>query len=149
MDTQPPQIRVIALCLMRHPARPNALLVSREWDSVKGSHFCRPLGGVEFGESAEDAARREIREEIGAEVEDVRLLRVVENIFTLEGKPGHEIVFLFDAAFVDRSLYERTELAGHEASVGADFTAFWATPEEIAERGDRLVPEELDKMLRR
>jgi ADP-ribose pyrophosphatase YjhB (NUDIX family) len=155
MDTPPPNIRVTALCLLRHPSDARKILVARSWDSDKRSHFCRPLGGgVEFGERAEDAVRREMREEIGQELEGVQLLGVVENLFTLEGRAGHEIVFLFDATLCDRSLYERAEITGFEASIpGSDaggeyFSAFWATPEEIAARGDRLVPEELVALLR-
>ena len=146
MDTQRPDIRVIALCLFSHEGK---ILVSRELDSVKGSHFCRPVGGgVEFGESAVDAVRREIREELSQEIEDVKLVRVLENIFELEGLARHEIVFLFDARFADASRYERGEIEGYEESAGASFTAFWDTPHAMAARGERLVPEGLAELLR-
>jgi ADP-ribose pyrophosphatase YjhB (NUDIX family) len=66
---------------------------------VKRETFYRPLGGgVEFGESAADAVRRELVEETGVSARGVRHLATVENIFVHDGKPGHEVVFLFDVA---------------------------------------------------
>ena len=54
-----------------------------------------PGGRVEFGESAEQALIREMREEIDVEVEIVRLLWLVENFFTYENKRYHEIALYF------------------------------------------------------
>ncbi|GAA4120572.1 hypothetical protein GCM10022415_22420 [Knoellia locipacati] len=51
-------------------------------------------GGVEPGETARDAAIREVHEELGAGLVDVELLGVLENIFELDGEPGHEVVFV-------------------------------------------------------
>ncbi len=42
-----------------------------------------------------DTIRREVREELGADVHDLALLTVVENIFRIDGVLGHEIVFLY------------------------------------------------------
>lgn len=85
--------------------------MARGFDDAKQEHFLRPLGGaVEFGETAEDALRREIREELGAEITRPVQLGVLENVFTYRGRPGHEIVFVFDARFVDRRLYARPSL---------------------------------------
>lgn len=52
-------------------------------------------GGVEVGETAREAVRREVDEELGATVHDLRLLTVLESIFRLDGVLGHEVVFLF------------------------------------------------------
>jgi len=54
-----------------------------------------PGGRAEFGEPAEQTLRREIREEIGVQVEIVRLLWFVENFFTFAGKRYHEIALYF------------------------------------------------------
>ena len=140
------RIRPIAICLFRRGRR---ILVNEAYDSSKGDYFCRPLGGgVEFGEHSRDAVRREIREEVGAEVERLELVGVLENIFTYEGAPGHEVVFVYDAEFVDKSLYERDEIQGYETEIGAGFVARWRTPEEINRGNVRLVPEKLTDLLR-
>lgn len=101
-------IRVIAICLFR---RGDSILVTEGLDNSTNRRYARPLGGgVELGETSEQAVLREIREEIGAEVRDLKLLGVLENLFELEGQQRHEVVFVYDGQFADRSLYEREEI---------------------------------------
>jgi ADP-ribose pyrophosphatase YjhB (NUDIX family) len=77
-------IRVVVLCVFR---RFDSILVFEGFDSVKGTPCYRPLGGgVERGETTKQAIIREIREEIDADVTDLKLLGTQENIFTLEGE---------------------------------------------------------------
>lgn len=52
-------------------------------------------GGVEVGETHREAILREVREELSAAILDLRFLGVVENIFLIDGEPGHEIVFVY------------------------------------------------------
>ncbi|NIW98405.1 MAG: NUDIX domain-containing protein [Phycisphaerae bacterium] len=54
-----------------------------------------PGGRAEFGEPAEQTLHREMREEIGTEVEVVRLLWFVENFFMYADKQCHEIALYF------------------------------------------------------
>jgi 8-oxo-dGTP pyrophosphatase MutT (NUDIX family) len=139
------KIRPIVLCLFRHGDR---ILVSRDYDSVKQDYYYRPLGGgIEFGETSRDAIIREIREELGAEIEDVIWLGVLENLFTLEGEPGHEIVLVYDATFVDRSIYGRDSLIGHEHEIGSSFVAEWKSFDELRRDSARLVPEGLAALI--
>ena len=130
--------------------RDGRILVGHAYDAVKQDHYCRPLGGgIEFGERGADAIVREIREELGAEIEDVRWLGTLENLFTCEGEPGHEIVLVYDTVFSDRSLYDQTVLHGHEQGAVAEaFTAEWKTLDELAAGPVRLVPEGLAAFLR-
>jgi len=63
--------------------------------------FYYPVGGrVHVGESAEDAVRREVTEELGTAPESVRLTHLHENFFpATTAKPGgwvHEISLYFD-----------------------------------------------------
>ena len=64
----------------------------------RGTCTTGPWGGtIEFGERSEQTAIRELREEreeIGAEIKSLRLLGTLENIFTLDGNTGHEIVMV-------------------------------------------------------
>lgn len=144
---QPKRIRPIALCLFRQAGR---ILVGSAYDAVKQDHYCRLLGGgIEFGERGAGAIVREIREELGAEIEDVRWLGTLENLFTCEGEAGHEIVLIFDAAFSDRSLYDQAILHGYEqGAVTPAFTAEWKSLDELAAGSVRLVPEGLAAFLR-
>lgn len=58
--------------------------------------FHRPLGGsIEFGERSDEAVVREIHEELEATFVDPDLLGILENIFTIDGETGHEVVFVY------------------------------------------------------
>ena len=107
------RIRPIAICVFRRPD--GALLLAPGYDKVKGQAFYRPLGGeIEFGELAVDAVRREIREELGCEIEEPRLLGVFENIFTYLGARGHELVWVFESRLIEPSLYEGDSVTARE-----------------------------------
>jgi len=139
-----PQIRALAICLFLNGDR---VLVTEAQDPVKGLSFCRPLGGgIEFGETGAQAVVREIREEIGAEVTDLRYIGTLENIFTYLGQPGHEIVQVYDARLVDVSLYERGVVRGAESD-GQPFVASWRS---LASFGPKLplCPDGLVDLLR-
>lgn len=86
-------IRPIALGIAK---KDNKILVGIGYDKVKKQTFYRALGGgIEFGETSKDAVKREFQEEIHSDITVGELLGVTENIFTYQGKTGHEIVFLY------------------------------------------------------
>ena len=72
-------------------------LVSRNVQTTENpAGFHRLIGGgVEFGETHREAIIREVHEELGARILNLTHLGVVENIFHINGKPGHEIVALY------------------------------------------------------
>ena len=143
MDTT--RIRPIAICLFRNE---NRILVSEGFDTIKQDYYYRPLGGgIEYGESSREAVLREIKEELGVEVENLRLIGVLENIFIYEGQQGHEIVFVFDAEFTDKSFYEFDEIDGYEQEANIRFKTKWYSLDEIEKSSGRLVPEDLAKLL--
>ena len=107
------RIRPIAVAIIRHG---NRMLVEEGYDPIKQQRFFRPLGGgIDFGEQARDALVREFQEELNASLTKIHLLGVLENIFTFDGKPGHEIVFVFRADFADATFYQRTVIEHQEA----------------------------------
>ncbi len=136
-------IRPLAICLFRTGDR---ILVAEGHDPVKGETFYRPIGGaIEFGERAAAALVREVREEIGEEIADLRYLGTLENLFTFNGRPGHEIILVFDGRFVDRHIYERAVLNGNEHD-GLAFRAFWKSLSEFGP-GAPLYPDGLTELL--
>ncbi len=137
-------IRPIAICLFRNGDR---ILVLIGHDDVKRDDFCRPLGGgINFGETSRDALVREMREELGAEVEGLHLFDVIESIFTYNGQMGHEIAFVYDARFCNRGMYEKDSIECREDN-GTRFTAMWLSLDEIHSRRIRLVPDGVEKLL--
>jgi ADP-ribose pyrophosphatase YjhB (NUDIX family) len=130
------RIRPIAIALIR---RGDDVLAAEFYDPTRDVTFCRPLGGgIEFGESAEDALRREFDEEIGAELTDVRLLGVLESRFHGFDRPGHEIVFVFAAELADASLYDRDPVA---PVADDDTVAAWHPISRFADGSVPLYPD--------
>ena len=141
------QIRPLAICVFSYNDK---ILVSEECDPAKGETFYRPLGGgIEFGEHSVEAIERELMEEIGADVKDLVYLGTLENIFTFNGTPGHEIVQVYDGKLVESELYEQAVISGHEADVNLPMKVIWKSLDEFGPGKSILYPEGLlDLVLR-
>jgi 8-oxo-dGTP pyrophosphatase MutT (NUDIX family) len=138
-------IRARAICIFR---RGDTVLVAFALDPRNGSRYARTLGGaIEFGEHSADALRREIREELGAEIAKPRLLGVLENIFSIEGIDRHELVFVYDAEFADPEWNARTEIPVNEAACVTP--ASWVPIASLGDDGVPVYPRELPQLLRR
>ena len=132
-----PKIRLIALCVC---SREDKILVMEGYDSVKDLSFYRPLGGgIEFGELGAETVVRELMEEIGTNIIDVRYLFTIENIFVYEGKPSHEVALIYDGAFVDESLYRKDVIEGTEAN-GEPIRAVWRSLKDFRHGHPPLYP---------
>lgn len=132
----PPRIRPLALCLFSHKDK---ILVAEYYDPAKSQKFFRPIGGgIEFGELAAETIAREVMEELGVPVRDVRYLFTLENIFVYNHTRGHEIVLVHDGAFVDETLYARPFLDGNEANT--TIRAYWKTRTELKNDTRPLYP---------
>ncbi|MCK4687541.1 MAG: NUDIX domain-containing protein [Candidatus Lokiarchaeota archaeon] len=134
-------VRPVAICLFYHNEK---ILVFKGYDKGKDEIFYRPIGGsIEFGEYGEQAVRREIREEIQAEIKDIKFLTMFENIFTYEGKIAHEIVLVFDGTLVDSSLYEKTLIVQEDDENQTKYDAYWKSLYEIKQENRPLYPDGL------
>jgi 8-oxo-dGTP pyrophosphatase MutT (NUDIX family) len=116
------RIRPIAICVFLHQ---NRILVFEAYDSIKKEIFYRPLGGaIEFGEHSSIAIKREIKEELGAEICNLSFVGSIENIFECDGKPGHEFVQVYQAEFVDLEFYQHESFEAFEDD-GSKFKVIW------------------------
>ncbi len=114
-----------------------------------GESFYRPVGGgIEFGERAEDAVRREFLEELGREIEVVERLGVAENIFELDGERGHQVMFEFIARWPDgQEPADLAPLLGSEEN-GELVDARWLPLERVFAGAYTLYPDGLGERLR-
>ncbi|MGI8505176.1 MAG: NUDIX hydrolase [Hassallia sp.] len=136
---QPNKIQVKVFGLIRDEER---LFVSEDYDSVKQEEYYRALGGsIEFGETSYAALQREFQEEIQAKLTNIRYLDCLENLFTYEGKAGHEIVQVYECDFVDPKFYKLEKLVFFEAD-NSQHQAMWIDIYRFKSGELRLVPEQ-------
>ncbi len=140
------RIRPIAIGIFKHN---DSILVFEGHDAIKDETFYRPLGGgIEFGEYSIETIKREIWEEIEAEITNVEYIVTLENVFVNDGHNGHEFVTIYQAEFVDKSLYEQPVIMGQEDD-GTPFKAFWKPLSLFKDNGPPLYPTGLLELLQK
>ncbi len=135
-------IRAVALVAIRRGSM--VLLAERRSEGRLSSY--RPAGGtIEPGERAIDAARREIMEELGIALREIRLRGVLENIFTIQGELGHEVVFIYEPDWTME--LDCGDVLAAEESDGSSFECRWHRIANLAELPHPLYPEGLLELL--
>ena len=134
-DTSKQHIRPIAICVFRSDGH---LFVLEGHDEVKRDTFYRPIGGgIEFWETGRAAIIREIREEIGVEIDELRYVGTIESLFVHRGERLHEIVQVYEGKFVDPAMNDRKRIVtGNEE--GTPFKAMWL-PLDAFCRGELIL----------
>ena len=131
------QIRVLALGLIK---KDNRVFISQGYDPVKQKTFYRAMGGgVDFGETSIEALEREFQEEIQAKLTNISYLGCLENLFTFNGKQGHELLQVYQCDFVDAKFYELESLVFAEGK--RQKTALWVDIALFKSGELLLVPE--------
>ena len=67
--------------------------------NINKDHYCLPGGRVEIGENSKETIKREIKEELGKEINIIGYIATIENFFKMEDKKYHEIYFLYKIEF--------------------------------------------------
>jgi len=125
---KPGKVRPIAICFIIHKGK---ILIQKGFDSVKNEAFYRPLGGkIKFGELGADTVKRELQEEINAEITNIQYLGTLENIFTYNGQKGHELIQVYKADLNNLELFMQPVIKGIESN-GDPVEAFWVSLEKI------------------
>ncbi|MBA2747517.1 MAG: NUDIX hydrolase [Tatlockia sp.] len=131
------QIRVLALGLIKKGER---VFISQGYDPVKQKTFYRAMGGgVDFGETSLEALEREFQEEIQAKLTNISYLGCLENLFTFNGKQGHELLQVYQCDFADTKFYELESLVFAEGK--RQKTALWVDIALFKSGELLLVPE--------
>lgn len=95
------------------------------------SGFWNMIGGrVQYGESSLDAVSREVYEELGIQIQNLKLINISENFFKWKGKTQQEMLFVYRANVrEDCSLTKTNEFK----CLDSDKTFKWFSKEKILE----------------
>ncbi|EDL60951.1 mutT/nudix family protein [Gimesia maris DSM 8797] len=130
------QIRTKVIISLIHQGQ---VLLSEGFDPSRKFQFYIPVGGgVEFRERLQDAAARELFEELGLKDQTLEFLNFHESIFEFNGVPEHEIMYHYQCRISDS--VKAALLAEGIESDGATFKVTWFTGEELAAIRKGLVP---------
>jgi 8-oxo-dGTP diphosphatase len=102
-------ISVLTLCPRLHPG---CVLISQRLTSLGCGTLQLPGGHLEYGESFEECARRELKEETNLECSQssLKLVLVTDSLFTVEdGGPRHYVTLLMRTEIDDDSLLQWME----------------------------------------
>ena len=137
------KIKPIALCVFRYK---DNILVTEGFDEQLNQLVFKPLGGeMSFGEYSWETIRREIRNEIGEDIANLSFIGPSENIFSLNGNQAHELIFVFEAEFVNKSVYKSAEI--HIGKNGNTRKAVWKPLKEFKKKTSFLYPDGLLEIL--
>lgn len=116
--------------------RGNELLLGEVEDSSGRVVGVRALGGsIEFGETREQALRREFEEELGCIATLAGPWHSMENIYEHEGSVGHEFIFAANITLGDAKLYGKERIPFLESD-GIGCSASWLAPTGLPEGVD-------------
>lgn len=102
---------------------------------VKGrDYYYLPGGHVNFGESAEEALRREIKEEMDVSTKTLRFIGVVENIFNDGKEKHHELNLVFDTKIGNNNV----------KSIEDHLEFYWKDVKKLST--EKILPEILKKI---
>lgn len=87
------KLNVRAAAIITHD---NKILTHR---NMRDDHYALLGGRIEIGEDSEKAAKREILEETGKEIEITGYVSTIENFFKIGDSKYHEILFIHKAEF--------------------------------------------------
>ena len=95
IDVDDYKLNVRAAGVMIHNGK---ILVHR---NVNSDHYALIGGRVEIGESSANTIKREIKEELGKDIEITGYISTIENFFEMKGSKYHEIMFVHKIEFTN------------------------------------------------
>ena len=96
IDIEEYKLNIRAATIITHK---NKILLHRD---LRTDYYALVGGRVKLGETSEGTIKREIKEEMGKDIEIKGYITTIENFFNAENKKYHEIIFVYDAEFIDK-----------------------------------------------
>ncbi len=90
-------VKATAGCIVERDGR--VLITKRNTSYMRGK-WCVPGGHIDIGESAENCARRETKEETGLDVKDLKFFNYYDEFFP--DNKFHAVVLIFSASAVGK-----------------------------------------------
>ncbi|KAK6931436.1 NUDIX hydrolase domain [Dillenia turbinata] len=115
----------------------NKILLGRRITSIENSVYCLPGGHLEFGESFEECAAREVKEETGLDIEKIEFLTVTNNMFKKGRKPCHYVTIFMRAVSADPG--QVPENVEPNKCVGWDWYEYTNLPKPLLAPLEQLV----------
>jgi 8-oxo-dGTP diphosphatase len=84
----------------------NIILLKRKESHGRGT-WCPPGGHLEWGESLEDCAKREVKEESGCQIKNIEFLAVTNDFFQKENKHYLTVFMVADYASGNLAVCEK------------------------------------------
>src|SRR5262245_17964427 len=129
-STRRPQVGMGVLVIRR-----GRVLLGRRSGSHGAGYYAAPGGHIEFGESFEEAAKREVLEETGLEITDLKLLSVGNYIFARDEGERHYI----DIDFVCEAPEGQPKLMEPEKCEGWDWYDLENLPQPVFIVTERMI----------
>lgn len=95
IDVENYKLNVRAAGIIIHNGK---ILVHR---NINSDHYALIGGRVEIGEDSATTVKREIKEELGKEIEITGYIATIENFFEMKESKYHEIMFIHKVEFTD------------------------------------------------
>lgn len=139
------QIKSKAMCLLLQ----DGYILVGDGNSFKSNvrkvvpgNFYRVLGGhLEHNENPEEAVRREIMEESGLQIKNLKFLETFKNDYVYAGEKNHELISLFVGEPKEDKLDKSKVI--HKVEDTYEFDVVWISVKEVLQ-GKRILRPERD-----
>lgn len=96
IDIEDYKLNIRAAAIIIHE---NKILLHKD---LRTDYYALVGGRVKLGETSEETIKREIKEEMGKDIDIKGYIATIENFFNAENKKYHEIIFVYNAEFIDK-----------------------------------------------